>query len=171
MLIHTHKHKHTHTHTHTLTEYIGSMEDGVIIMVGGNVGTILGPAISFGWPLLYSETDPEFVRVFLAEVFGNIYMAKIPGKGDIYEWLAGMLTLVLYCYLIFFIIGIRKQAGATGWKTLPCQVFVEMSKDVEGYFEQEPFYSSLVDPADGQLQQAKDPFVTNNWVCKLKNLL
>ena len=74
----------------------------MIIMVGGNVGTILGPAISFGWPLLYAETDPEFVRVFLGEVFINIYMAKTPGKGDIYEWLASMLTMFLYLLSNFF---------------------------------------------------------------------
>lgn len=46
-----------------------------------------------------------------------------------------------------------------------------MSKDVEGYFKQEPFYSSLVDPANLQQQKAMDPFVMNNWVCKVKNLL
>ena len=48
---------------------------------------------------------------------------------------------------------------------------MDMSKDPEGYFEQEPFYSSLVDPADTQVQKAMDPFVMNDWVCKVKNLL
>ena len=81
----------------------GKQENAGIVFVGGNVGTILVPAIAFGWPLFYAEWEQSYTRVFFKEVLTIIFNHKTEGEGDIYKWLEGMLCVYVDCYKFLLI--------------------------------------------------------------------